>query len=113
MPRRKPLRERAADWFADLLGLDGGETATTTTDEDGFVWEDVSSSNVEAVGWNGQFGLLRIRFGVDKPAVTYEYGPDFPVRVYRALMDAPSKGTFVWEEIRNFGADDRYPYSRV
>lgn len=110
--RRASFRERVSDWFTDMLGIDGGGGPALQTDEEGFVWQDVSSSNVESIGWNPDTHELRIKFGVSKPTTEYRY-PDFPVDVYHAFLSASSKGTFVWESIRGYGADNLHPYSKV
>lgn len=112
--RRRSLRDKVGDWFAQILGLDQLDGPNqVVTDEEGFSWvDDFDSSNVEAIGWNLDSSTLRIRFGVDKPSETYEY-PRFPLGVMEDFMNATSKGTFVWEVIRNSGADDVYPFRKL
>ena len=47
------------------------------------------------------------------PYVTYVYGnatKPFPLSLYRSFLEAPSKGRFLWENIRGCG-DHIYPYT--
>ena len=59
-------------------------------------WIPVSSSNVEAIRWvGGQYGL-QVRFLAKKrwPSSTYEYNLGYST--FRAMLEASSKGKFVW-----------------
>lgn len=59
-------------------------------------WIPVSSSNVEAVRWVGGTWGLQVMFLPKKswPRSTYEYNVGYTT--FRAMMDASSKGSFVW-----------------
>ena len=65
---------------------------------------DVSSSNVKSVGYDGQTNTLEVEF--HSGHVYQYYG--VPERVYDEMMRAPSKGQFLHLEVRN-----GYPYSRI
>jgi hypothetical protein len=60
----------------------------------------VSSSAIEAVGYDPSTGLMRIRFTGGNE---YDFC-DVPENVYQALMSASSRGTYYNDYIR-----DRYP----
>lgn len=63
---------------------------------------DVASSAIRSVDWSGD--ILTVRF---HETGTYDYF-DVPESVYRAFLEAPSKGAFFNEAIR-----DRYPFRRT
>ncbi len=81
------------------------------------VWDDVESSNVNAVAFSPTSdgkGRLYISF---KPSATrgasiYVYYA-VPEGVYQGLVSAPSKGVYVYYVLRGKGKDDRYAYDRV
>ncbi len=64
----------------------------------------VSSSNVSAVGYDAMTHRLFVRFTTGS-LYRYEGVTD---STYRAFLDAPSKGQFVWQHLRG-----QYPYFRV
>jgi hypothetical protein len=57
----------------------------------------VVSSNVTAVGYDDDRKVLRLRF---HNGTVYEYS-GVPATVYRALLDAPSKGSFINDRFKN------------
>ena len=63
----------------------------------------VKSSVIAAVGYDATTETLEVEFGHGE---IYEYRQVAP-RVFRALMNAPSKGRFLNARIR-----DAYPYAR-
>ncbi len=63
---------------------------------------DVVSSAIRSVEWSG--GLLTVRF---HETGTYDYF-DVPEAVFRAFLEAPSKGAFFNDAIR-----DRYRFRRT
>lgn len=65
----------------------------------------VASSNVAAVGYDSDRRILRLRF---HNGTLYEYS-GVPETVYWTLMNAPSKGSFVNDNIKT-GA---YPYRQI
>jgi hypothetical protein len=65
----------------------------------------VVSSNLVAVGYDGQYGCLYVEFW-NGSLYCYE---GVPVSVYRALMTAPSHGEFLDGYVKKAG----YPYSRL
>ena len=67
-------------------------------------WISVDSSNLEAVKYDPEKEQLAIRF---KGGRTYLYG-GVPPSVFLDLLDAPSKGKYVWKHIR-----DRYAYTEI
>ena len=64
----------------------------------------VSSSNVSAIGYDAATCGLFVRF-TNGSLYRYE---GVTAATYRSFLDAPSKGQFVWQHIR-----DRYPYKRI
>lgn len=56
----------------------------------------VVSSNVAAVGYDEDRGILQVRF---HNGTLYEYS-GVPATVYRALLDAPSKGSFINDHLK-------------
>lgn len=64
----------------------------------------VASSNVAAIGYDKADSRLWLR---TLKGLVYSYEM-VPESVYRSFLVAPSKGTFLWVEIRNYGRDDRY-----
>jgi len=77
-----------------------------TTPESGtaVVMQDVQSSALKSVGYDGGREVLVITF---VNGTTYEYS-DVPRHVYQELMRAPSKGTHFNANIR-----DQYSYRRI
>lgn len=79
-------------------------------------WERVRSSNVDAVGYDADFGRL---YCVYLNGSCYVYS-DVPPEVWDAMLAAPSKGAFFYDEIRGAAGrrgaaakgtlDGRYPY---
>lgn len=57
----------------------------------------VVSSNVAAVGYDEDHRILQVRF---HNGTVYEY-LGVPATLYRALLDAPSKGSFINDHIKN------------
>ena len=64
----------------------------------------VNSSNVASVGFDKATRTLEIGF---HNGGVYQYAGVHP-NTHRHLMNAPSKGTFVWKNVR-----DRFPYQKV
>ncbi|MGE0539179.1 MAG: KTSC domain-containing protein [Dehalococcoidia bacterium] len=64
----------------------------------------VSSSNVAAIGYDDATELLQVRF---HNGSLYAYS-GVPSSVFQRFLSAPSKGSFVHEELK-----DRYPYRRI
>lgn len=60
----------------------------------------VESSNIQAIGYtpgpDGKPGILKVEF---KGGTVYVYG-DVPADVWEALLDAPSKGSYLAKNIR-------------
>jgi KTSC domain len=140
MAKRRSYRDRISDWFADIIGVDGGgngplERKKPTSveppavspvtprkgaswlveipDNEDFEWLDVSSSNVYSIGWHELTGELRIRFHKDgTPKSLYRY-PEFPKDQYEEFVAAPSYGKWVYWVLRNGGNDDLYYYERL
>lgn len=67
----------------------------------------VSSTNLEAIGYDKATGTLRIRF---TSGATYDYRNVTP-DIHNSLMNSPSKGRYFGEYIKPF--TERYPYQRV
>lgn len=66
--------------------------------------EPVESSNLASVGYDPITSVLEIEF---RSGAVYQYF-DVPEGVFLGLMAAPSKGSFVWSDIRGY-----YRYARV
>lgn len=66
--------------------------------------EYVSSSNIEAVGYDGDSQILRIWF---LNGSTYDYSGVGSME-YEALRDAPSVGSYLHQNIKG-----QYPYEKV
>jgi len=64
----------------------------------------VASSNLRSVRYHPNRRVLEVRF---RHGGTYRYA-DVPVRVYRELLQAPSKGRFFYRHVR-----DAFPYVKV
>lgn len=67
------------------------------------------SSNVQGISYDPKGNFLYIQFLPDNPRYkgpVYKYWA-FPEQEYRRFLKAKSKGTFVWQYIR-----DRYRYKR-
>jgi hypothetical protein len=64
----------------------------------------VESTTLETVAYDEARELLRLEF---RSQATYQY-LGVPARVHRALLSAPSKGSFFNQAIRG-----RFPYQRV
>ena len=63
----------------------------------------VSSSAISSVGYDDRSSVLEVEF---RSGAVYNY-LNVPKKVYRALLNAPSKGSFVSRRVR-----DRYPFVR-
>ncbi len=63
----------------------------------------VSSSAISSVGYDDRSSTLEVEFS---SGAVYDY-LNVPRRVYRDLLKAPSKGSFVSRRVR-----DRYPFVR-
>lgn len=63
----------------------------------------VSSSAISSVGYDDRSSTLEVEFS---SGAVYDY-LNVPKRVYRDLLKAPSKGSFVSRRVR-----DRYPFMR-
>jgi hypothetical protein len=63
----------------------------------------ISSSAISSVGYDARSSVLEVEF---RSGAVYDY-LKVPVRVYRALLKAPSKGSFVSRRVR-----DSYPFVR-
>lgn len=64
----------------------------------------VESSNIDAIGYDYQEEILIVRFN---SGATYEYY-GVPEAMYKAIMDADSKGKFLNKNIKN-----AYDYARI
>lgn len=65
---------------------------------------EVESSNVRAIGYVADTKRLYVQF---KKSGLYQY-ENVPEAVYSAFLRAPSKGEFVWQQLR-----DQYPYIKI
>lgn len=63
----------------------------------------VDSSAISSVGYDERSSVLEVEFS---SGAVYDYY-NVPPRVYRDLLKAPSKGSFVSRRVR-----DRYPFVR-
>jgi hypothetical protein len=63
----------------------------------------VSSSAISSIGYDDRSAVLEVEFA---SGAVYDY-LDVPEKVYRALLKAPSKGSFVSRRVR-----DRYAFVR-
>jgi len=63
----------------------------------------VTSSAISSVGYDDRSAVLEVEFS---SGAVYDY-LNVPEKVYRALLKAPSKGSFVSRRVR-----DRYPFMR-
>lgn len=63
----------------------------------------ISSSAISSVGYDERSSVLEVEFS---SGAVYDYFK-VPPRVYRDLLKAPSKGSFVSRRVR-----DRYPFIR-
>ena len=63
----------------------------------------VTSSAISSVGYDDRSSVLEVEF---RSGAVYNY-LNVPKKVYRALLNAPSKGSFVSRRVR-----DRYPFVR-
>jgi hypothetical protein len=63
----------------------------------------VSSSAISSVGYDESSSVLEVEF---RSGDVYDY-LEVPPKVYRDLLKAPSKGSFVSRRVR-----DRYPFVR-
>ena len=64
----------------------------------------VESSNVKAIGYDADTRRLLVQF---KKSGLYQY-EDVPGVVYHSFLTAPSKGQFVWRQLRG-----HYPYTKI
>lgn len=65
----------------------------------------VTSSTVAVIGYDGASGVLLVRFHDGARMHSYR---GVSLSVYRAFLDAPSKGQFFARNIKG-----HYPYARV
>jgi len=63
----------------------------------------IASSAISSVGYDPEASVLEVEF---RSGAVYDYFK-VPPKVYKALLKAPSKGSFVSRRIR-----DRYPFER-
>ncbi|PYQ67930.1 MAG: KTSC domain-containing protein [Acidobacteria bacterium] len=63
----------------------------------------VTSSAISSVGYDDRSSVLEVEF---RSGAVYNY-LNVPKKVYRALLNAPSKGSFVSRRVR-----DRYSFVR-
>lgn len=63
----------------------------------GIKMEEVSSSNIEAIGFNKESSTLRVRF---KGGDEWDY-IGFPEDLYEDFLSAPSAGKYFSQNIRN------------
>jgi hypothetical protein len=63
----------------------------------------VSSSAISSVGYDPRLSTLEVEF---KSGAVYDYH-GVPPKVYKSLLEAPSKGRFISRRIR-----DRFEFSR-
>jgi hypothetical protein len=63
----------------------------------------IDSSAISSVGYDEKSSVLEVEFA---SGAVYDYFK-VPKKVYRALLKAPSKGSFVSRRVR-----DRYPFER-
>jgi hypothetical protein len=63
----------------------------------------IDSSAISSVGYDEESSMLEVEFS---SGAVYDYF-EVPKRVYRDLLKAPSKGSFVSRRVR-----DRYPFER-
>ena len=64
----------------------------------------VESRNVQAIGYDADTRRLFVQFW---KSGLYQY-ENVPEAVYNAFQQAPSKGKFVWQQIR-----DQYTYLKI
>ncbi len=64
----------------------------------------VQSSNIASVGYDPESQLLEVEF---KDGAVYRY-LGVPASLYQSLMQAPSKGTFLHEQVK-----DRFTHQRI
>jgi hypothetical protein len=76
-------------------------------------WQHVTSSNVESVAYNPKFNRLYVEFKRRKGGhAVYQY-EDVPKDVHSNMMNAASKGKFVYYVLRNHGTDSEYAYRQI
>lgn len=66
--------------------------------EENILWANVSSSHLTKVGYIIKTSTLYIEFHTGE---IYKYN-DVPSYKVLALLNAPSPGTYFWEDIRNY-----------
>src|SRR5690606_22503386 len=80
------------------------------------------SSNVHSFGYDVEHQYLYVRFNAPahEGVRTHSAGPIYryhnvPARIFLAMMSAPSKGTFIWDSIRERGtvSGHKYDYALV
>lgn len=81
-----------------------GRISSTGGSYDGIDLIPVISSNVASIGYSSERQLLLVGF-LDGSLYSYD---DVPENVFRMFETAPSKGKFVWSNIR-----DQYNYQKV
>jgi hypothetical protein len=64
----------------------------------------VSSGNIASVGYDAKMSIMEVEFTTGD---VYKYY-DVPVDVYRGLMDAESKGVYLYSNVKS-----KYQYSKV
>jgi hypothetical protein len=80
------------------------------------------SSNVHSFGYDVEHAYLYVRFNAPakdnvrthSPGPIYRYH-NVPARIFLAMIAAPSKGTFIWDSIRERGtlSGHKYDYALV
>jgi len=79
-------------------------------DED---WHTVTSSNVQSVAYNPTFKRLYVEFKRKKGGHSVYQYENVPDDIHDALMQASSKGKFVYYVLRNHGTDSDYSYRQI
>ena len=69
----------------------------------------VASSNVASIGWDEPSQILEVEF---HSGAVYRYW-EVNESVWNSFRRARSKGKFVWRNLRGYGSDNVYTYSRV
>jgi hypothetical protein len=101
-----PAPEALPGWRRQKLD----ELGITDADADlAAEWVEVESSNVEAIRWvGGEYGL-QVRFLPKGRHMGSEYEYAAPRSIYEDMLEADSKGQFVWHVLRA----DNVPYRRL
>lgn len=84
----------------------------------------LQASNVNDTGWvrvSGSSNVAKVRHigaPINQLHIRFKAGgggfySDVPRDVFRRMVNAASKGKFVWRVLRNNGQDNVYPYTRM